>query len=184
MTQESVHCLNIIDIVFADDKTVRDAWKDLYDKYCVQNPDAAQLKKIQNAQYKLLETISKSLGYKGKVTWETIQNPYVPDGMIKQWQEQAKSQQAYNTLFMDEYFKSKQSFRRMYIKDIFLLPKSVPCPKNFLNAIVRTAKIFSGFTRTEVRALNISQSFIRITLENKSHFILIMSSEQLTARYG
>lgn len=30
-TQESVHCLNIIDIVFADDKTVRDAWKDLYD---------------------------------------------------------------------------------------------------------------------------------------------------------
>lgn len=97
-TQESVHCLNIIDIVFADDKTVRDAWKDLYDKYCVQNPDAAQLKKIQNAQYKLLETISKSPGYKDKVTWETIQNPYVPDGMIKQWQEQAKSQQAYNTL--------------------------------------------------------------------------------------
>lgn len=97
-TQESVHCLNIIDIVFADDKTVRDAWKDLYDKYCVQNPDAAQLKKIQNAQYKLLEIISKSLGYKDKVTWETIQNPYVPDGMIRQWQEQAKSQQAYNTL--------------------------------------------------------------------------------------
>lgn len=97
-TQESVHCLNIIDIVFADDKIVRDAWKDLYDKYCVQNPDAAQLKKIQNAQYKLLETISKSLGYKDKVTWETIQNPYVPDGMIKQWQEKAKSQQAYNTL--------------------------------------------------------------------------------------
>ena len=32
-TQESVHCLNIIDIVFADDKTVRDAWKDLYDKF-------------------------------------------------------------------------------------------------------------------------------------------------------
>ena len=39
-----------------------------------------------------------SLGYKDKVTWETIQNPYVPDGMIRQWQEQAKSQQAYNTL--------------------------------------------------------------------------------------
>lgn len=97
-TQESVHCLNIIDIVFADDKIVCDAWKDLYDKYCVQNPDAAQLKKIQNAQYKLLETISKSLGYKDKVTWETIQNPYVPAGMIKQWQEQAKSQQACNTL--------------------------------------------------------------------------------------
>lgn len=97
-TQESVHCLNIIDIVFSDDKKVRNAWKDLYGKYCVQNPDETQLKKIQNAQYKLLETIAESLGYKDKITWETIQNPYVPDGMIKQWQEQAKSQQAYHTL--------------------------------------------------------------------------------------
>lgn len=90
--------MNIIDIVFADDKTVRGAWKDLYDKYCVQNPNETQLKKIQNAQYKLLETMAKSLGYKDKVTWETIQNPYVPNGMIRQWQEQAKSQQEYNTL--------------------------------------------------------------------------------------
>lgn len=30
-TQESVYCLNIIDIVFADDREVRNAWKDLYD---------------------------------------------------------------------------------------------------------------------------------------------------------
>lgn len=97
-TQESVHCLNIIEIVFSDDKKVCEAWKDLYDKYCVQNPDETQLKKIQNAQYKLLETIAKSLGYKNKVTWETIQNPYIPKGMIEQWREQAASQQAYNTL--------------------------------------------------------------------------------------
>ena len=96
--QESVYCMNLIDIVFADDKTVRDAWKDLYDKYCVQNPNETQLKKIQNAQYKLLETMAKTLGYKNKVTWETIQNPYIPDGMIRLWQEQAKSQQTYNTL--------------------------------------------------------------------------------------
>ncbi len=97
-TQESVHCLNIIDIVFSDDEKVRNAWKDLYDKYCVQTPDEAQLKKIQNAQYKLLETMAESLGYKDKVTWETIQNPYIPKGMIDQWQEQAASQQAYNSL--------------------------------------------------------------------------------------
>lgn len=43
-TQESVHCLNIIDIVFADDKTVRDAWKDLYDKYCVESIDQTEIK--------------------------------------------------------------------------------------------------------------------------------------------
>ena len=100
-TQESVHCLNIIDIVFSDDENVRNAWKDLYDKYCVQNPDETQLKKIQNAQYKLLDTMANSLGYKDKVTWETIQNPYIPEGMRRQQQEQAASQQAYNNLIFN-----------------------------------------------------------------------------------
>lgn len=100
-TQESVHCLNIIDIVFSDDEKVRNAWKDLFDKYCVQNPDETQLKKIQNAQYKLLETMAESLGYKDKVTWETIQNPYVPDGLRRQQQEQAASQQAYNSILLN-----------------------------------------------------------------------------------
>lgn len=100
-TQESVHCLNIIDIVFSDDQKVRNAWKDLYEKYCVQNPDETQLKKIQNAQYKLLDTMASSLGYKDIVTWETIQNPYIPEGMRRQQQEQAASQQAYNNILLN-----------------------------------------------------------------------------------
>ena len=100
-TQESVHCLNIIDIVFADDKKVRNAWKDLYDKYCVQNPDESQLKKIETAQYKLLETMAVSLGYKDKVTWETIQNPYIPKGMLRQIEALNQSQLAYNNLLLN-----------------------------------------------------------------------------------
>lgn len=100
-TQESVHCLNIIDIVFANDKKVRGAWKDLYDKYCVENPDETQIKKIQNAQYKLLEAMANSLGYKDKVTWETIQNPYIPKGMSQQINERNQSQQAYNNLLLN-----------------------------------------------------------------------------------
>ena len=100
-TQESVYCLNIIDIVFADDREVRNAWKDLYDKYCVQNPDESQLKKIETAQYKLLESMAVSLGYKDKVTWETIQNPYIPQGMLRQIEAQNQSQQAYNKLLLN-----------------------------------------------------------------------------------
>lgn len=100
-TQESVHCLNIIDIVFADDKKVRDAWKDLYDKYWVENPDGTQIEKIKKAQYKLLETMANSLGYKDKVTWETIQNPYIPKGMLQQINERNQSQQAYNNLLLN-----------------------------------------------------------------------------------
>lgn len=92
---------NGCNIVFSDDKKVRNAWKDLYDKYCVKDPDEVQLKKIQNAQYKLLETIAKSLGYKDKVTWETIQNLYIPDGMIQQQQEQATFRQAHNEILLN-----------------------------------------------------------------------------------
>lgn len=97
-TVDSVHALNIIDIVFADDKAVRAAWKDLNDKYHVSNPDQQHLKKIEQAQYRLLETIANSLGYKDKITWETIQNPYIPNGMVMQIEAQKKSQQTYMDL--------------------------------------------------------------------------------------
>lgn len=97
-TVDSVHALNIIDIVFVNDKTVRAAWKDLNDKYNVSNPDQAHLKKIEQAQYKLLEAVANSLGYKDKITWETIQNPYIPIGMSMQIEAQKKSQQTYMDL--------------------------------------------------------------------------------------
>ena len=54
--------------------------------------------KRKNLMYKLLEEIAKNIGYKKEITWETIQNPYIPQGMVDKWQEQAASQQAYNTL--------------------------------------------------------------------------------------
>ena len=53
------------------------------------------LKKIENAQYKLLEAMANSLGYKDKITWETIQNPYMPVGMAQQIEAQKNMQQAY-----------------------------------------------------------------------------------------
>ena len=94
-TPDSVNALNIIDIVFSDDKNVREAWKDLNDKLRVTNPDQQHLKKIENAQYKLLEAIAHSLGYKDKITWEDIQNPYMPDGMVKQIEQNKNMQQMY-----------------------------------------------------------------------------------------
>lgn len=100
-THDSVHALNIIDIVFADDKAVRTAWKDLNDKYNVSNPDQQHLKKVEQAQYKLLEAIANALGYKDKVTWETIQNPYIPNGMVAQMEAQVKSQQLYFDVMSD-----------------------------------------------------------------------------------
>lgn len=79
---ESVRAMNIIDIVFADDESVRKAWNEYYQRLCVEQPTETQLKQIQQTQDKMLETMAISLGYKGKITWETIQNPYIPKGMV------------------------------------------------------------------------------------------------------
>lgn len=84
----SVYAMNIIDVVFADDMSVRNCWKTYYEKLCIQNPDEMQQKQIQTAHYKLLEAMAISLGYKDKITWETIQNPYVPIGMVNTVQQQ------------------------------------------------------------------------------------------------
>lgn len=91
-TNASVYALNIIDVVFADDKQVRAQWKAYYDKLCVGNPTEEDLKRIETEKCKLLEEISKSLGYKGKITWETIQNPYVPKGLTDSMQQQQQYQ--------------------------------------------------------------------------------------------
>lgn len=91
-TTASVYALNIIDIIFADDKRVRSQWKIYYDRLCVNNPSEEDMKRIETEKFKLLEVIAVSLGYKDKITWETIQSPYIPkgltDSMIQQQQYQ------------------------------------------------------------------------------------------------
>ena len=97
-TVDSVHALNLIDVVFAKDKAVRAAWKELYEAYSSTEQSDLMANKRKNLMYKLLEEIANNIGYKKEITWETIQNPYIPQGMVEKWQEQAASQQAYNTL--------------------------------------------------------------------------------------
>lgn len=96
LTVDRVNALNVIDVVFVDDKAVRSAWEDLYNQYNVSNPDEHQLIKIKKAEYKLLEAISNSLGYKDKINWETIQNPYIPIGLVNQTNAQIQMQQDYS----------------------------------------------------------------------------------------
>lgn len=79
---ESTRALNIIDIVFADDEDVRTKWGEYYALLCIQNPNDIQRKQRQTAQDKLLEAMARSLGYKDQVTWDKIQNPYIPQGLV------------------------------------------------------------------------------------------------------
>ena len=48
---------------------------------------------ITTAQCKLLEAMAKTLGYEKKITWETIQNPYLPDGLVQRMEKTAKFEQ-------------------------------------------------------------------------------------------
>lgn len=91
-TAQSVNALNIIDVVFDDDEEVRQQWKKYYDKLCVENPTETQLKKIKIEQEKLLEIMANRLGYKDKISWETIQNPYIPKGMLDSMAQQQQFQ--------------------------------------------------------------------------------------------
>lgn len=91
-TIESVHSLNVIDIIFADDKSVRDAWKELFNRYSIQNPSDLDRDATAKSEYKLIETIAISLGYKDKITWETIQSPYIPKGLVNQMTKNSQTQ--------------------------------------------------------------------------------------------
>ncbi len=101
-SQDMVWALNTIDVVFADDDAVIKRWKIYYDKLCIEKPSETDLKKITTERNKLIEQIANSLGYKDKITWETIQNPYIPQGMVeamnKTHEFQASQQNLMNAL--------------------------------------------------------------------------------------
>lgn len=90
-TPEIVQALNLLEIVFADDKAVCEQWKVYYDKLCVENPTDTELSKIKKEKDRLLEIMAKSLGYKN-ITLATTQSPYIPKGMTDQMAQQQKYQ--------------------------------------------------------------------------------------------
>lgn len=88
---DAVYALNSIDIVFEKERKVRAAWKEYIDRCTVVNPESptkTELEKMQLATYKLLEEMARCLGYKDKITWEEIQNPYIPRWYAQQLQSQ------------------------------------------------------------------------------------------------
>ena len=70
-----VNALNLIDIVFVNSKKVRENYKLLYESY---NPQIYNISTSQMLLTKLIEAIVEDVGYKEKITWDTIQQPYIP----------------------------------------------------------------------------------------------------------
>ncbi len=87
--------LNIIEVIFADNQSVRTAWKELLQLYKEpKGEDNIQIPEIEKKQIKLIETISDDLGYKGRITWEHISEKYNPVFMAKQ----VNAQDAYHNI--------------------------------------------------------------------------------------
>ncbi len=97
-TVDSIHAFNLIDIIFVNDKAVRTAWKNLFDAYSSTEQSDLIANRRKVLMYKLLEEMAKSLGYKEQITWENIQNPYVPQWIVDSWNIQAKAQRDYINL--------------------------------------------------------------------------------------
>ena len=77
---DAVNALNSIDIVFSDCEAVRKQWAVLLSKYRRDITAQEQYRE----QCKLLELMANDLGYKDKITWDIIQNPYYPEGLAKE----------------------------------------------------------------------------------------------------
>ena len=91
---DTVKALNIIEIVFCNDKSVIKQWRKYYDKLCIENPSQKELQEVRDEGNKLLEVIAHSLGYKDKILWDTIQNPYIPKGLTDNLLHQQQFQNA------------------------------------------------------------------------------------------
>lgn len=92
-TIDYVNACNTIDIVFADDKQVRKCWAEFYDLLCIENPTDTDKNKMATARDRLLEALAINLGYKDKITWETIQKPYLPKWLANSIKSQNDHQQ-------------------------------------------------------------------------------------------
>lgn len=82
--QQSVNILNLIPIVFNDDKNVIEKYNIYLKSLNIRPEDFPQKQKeIENNKTKMLEEMAKNLGYKN-INWEIIQNPYLPQGLINE----------------------------------------------------------------------------------------------------
>ena len=77
---EAVNAINSIDIVFTDNKEIRNQLSVWKSKCRRDIPGDERYRE----QCKLLELMANDLGYKDNITWDIIQNPYYPEGLDQQ----------------------------------------------------------------------------------------------------
>lgn len=92
LDNESVRAYNLIHIVFADEKDVREKWVDYYESLCIENPNEAQLAESMEKQTRLLKAMASALGYKDELSQAALDIKYIPKSLVEAAERQQKQQ--------------------------------------------------------------------------------------------
>lgn len=95
-TTDSVRAMNLIEIVFSDDKDVCNRWKAYYKEMCIQSTEQSHLENMGTKQNELIQAMGRALGYNDNFTLEVLQHPYMPEGMSAQIAQQRNDQETYS----------------------------------------------------------------------------------------
>lgn len=101
MDANTVRAANMIPIVYAKDKAVREKWSAFYGALCVQNPSEDQLSNIEAKREALLKVMAKSLGYKDRISQQALDERYVPKGLTDMAARNRMQQEAYDTVLQE-----------------------------------------------------------------------------------
>ena len=82
--ENTVRCMNQIDIVFYKNESVRLRYKEFLEE--VNKPENGA-RDIDEKHLKLLEAMAESLGYKN-VQWDTIKHTYFPVGLAEKYRDE------------------------------------------------------------------------------------------------
>lgn len=91
---EWVNALNSIYVVFSDEEKVLSALDEFLATTNVRKPEDIDVASFENKKVKLLEEMSKSLGYSRNINWEQIKAPYVPNWILDERNFNATMKQA------------------------------------------------------------------------------------------
>ena len=133
--KENVEALNKVEVIFHDDKDVKNAWKDFLDAADHAAESDGNINNIDDKYLKLLEKISISIDYKN-INWEDIKRCYYPQGLSTQIMEESmlrtvQLEQALKTVQQDE--ESFQTSIKKTTQDFFV--KTLEGPNGVDNLI-------------------------------------------------
>ena len=82
--ENTVRCMNMIDVVFYKDKCVRKRYKEFLEE--AAKPENGS-RDIDEKHLKLLEVMAESLGY-NDIQWDTIKHTYFPIGLTEKYRDE------------------------------------------------------------------------------------------------